>query len=174
MPGYRKLGKKSEARLSMLQGMTTDLILTGEIETTLTRAKEVKRIAEKMITLAIREKDNFTTKSVKVSKARTDSKGRKILVPKTSKNDKKYDVVERVESEEMVQVDNPSRLAARKELIKWLKKGKDADGNAVNPVNYLFEHVAPKYEGRPGGYCRIIKKGPRRGDAAEMVILKLV
>ena len=158
----------------MLRGMVTTLILDGKIETTEARAKEVKRIAEKLITLAVREKDQFTTKSVKVSAAKKDSKGRKVLVTKTSKNGKKYDVVERVESEEMVQVDNPSRLAARKEMIKWLMKGHDVKGNAVNPVNYLFATVAPKYVGRPGGYCRIVKLGARKGDATEMALLELI
>ncbi len=174
MPAYRKLGRASDVRLSMLKGMVTTLILTGRIETTEARAKEVKRIAEKLITLAIKEKDNFTTRSIKVSSAKKDSKGRKVLVSKTSKNGNKYDVVERTESEEMVQVDNPSRLAARKELIKWLMKGHDAKGNAVNPVDHLFDNVAPKYSGRPGGYCRIIKLGARKGDASEMAVLELV
>ena len=174
MPKYRKLGRPSDIRMSMLKGMVTSLILNGKIETTETRAAEVKRIAEKLITLAVKEKDNFTTKSVKVSSAKKDSKGRKVLVSKTAKSGAKYDVVERAESEEMVQVDMPSRLAARKELVKWLKKGTDAKGNPINPVNYMFENVAPKYADRPGGYCRIIKLGERRGDGAPMAILELV
>jgi len=174
MPAYRKLGRASSARLSILKGMVTTLILDGKIETTEARAKEVKRIAEKLITLAVKEKDNFEPKSVKVSVAKKDSKGRKVLVSKTSLNGKKFDVVERTVSEEMVQVDSPSRLAARKEIIKWLMKSHDAKGNTVNPVNYLFETVAPKYVGRPGGYCRIIKLGARRGDASEMALLELI
>lgn len=174
MPAYRKLGRVSDVRLSMLKGMVTALILNGRIETTEARAKEVKRIAEKLITLAVKEKDNFTTKSMKVTTARKDSKGKKSLETKTSKNGIKYDVVERVESEEMVQVDSPSRLAARREMMKWLKKGHDAKGKNVNPVNYLFENIAPKYVDRPGGYCRIIKLGARRGDASEMAVLELV
>lgn len=174
MPIFRKLGRASDIRMSMLKGMVTTLILNGKIETTEARAKEVKRIAEKLITLAIKEKDNFTTKSTMVSAAKKDSKGRKILVTKTSKNDKKYDAVERESREEMVQVDNPSRLAARKEMMNWLRKSHDEKGNTVNPVNYLFETVAPKYVDRAGGYCRIIKLGARRGDASEMAILELV
>lgn len=174
MPANRKLGRATDVRLSMIKGMVTTLILTGKIETTEARAKEVKKVAEKLITLAVKEKDNFTTKSVKVSTAKKDSKGRKSLVTKTAKSGSKYDVVERVESEEMVQVDNPSRLAARKEMIKWLKKSHNAKGKVVNPTNYMFETIAPKYVDRPGGYSRIIKLGPRRGDASEMVILELV
>ncbi|NCU27689.1 50S ribosomal protein L17 [Candidatus Nomurabacteria bacterium] len=134
MPAYRKLGRATDVRLSMLKGMVTTLILTGRIETTEARAKEVKRIAEKLITLAIKEKDNFKTKSIKVSSAKKDSKGRKVLVSKTSKNGNKYDVVERTESEEMVQVDDPSRLAARKELIKY-------SGELLKPTRLYARHV---------------------------------
>ncbi|MHB1483280.1 MAG: bL17 family ribosomal protein [Saccharofermentanales bacterium] len=174
MPGQRKLGRASDVRLSILKGMTTTLILKGKIETTEARAKEVKRIAEQLITLAVKEKDNFGTKSVKVSAAKIDSKGHKVLVSKTSKNGRKYDVVDREIKQEMVQVDNPSRLAARKHMMIWLKKSHDEKGKAINPVDTLFEVVAPKYVGRNGGYCRIIKIGTRRGDASEMAILELV
>lgn len=174
MPAYRKLGRATDVRLSILRGLVTTLIMNGKVETTEARAKEVKRIAEKVITLAAKEKDNFTTKNVKVSAAKKDSKGRKVLVSKTSKNGKKYDVVERVVTEELIQVDSPSRLAARKEIMKWLVKGHTAKGEAISPVNYLFATVAPKYAGRSGGYCRIIKLGARTGDAAEMALLELV
>ncbi len=174
MPAQRKLGRASDIRVSMLKGMTTTLILNGKIETTEARAKEVKRIAEELITLAIKEKDNFTTKTVKKSVAKTDSKGHKVLVSKTSKNKNKYDVVEREIKEELVQVDNPSKLAARKKMMTYLRKSHDEKGKAVNPVDKLFNVVAPKYAGRPGGYCRIIKLGARQGDASEMAILELV
>lgn len=174
MPANRKLGRPTDVRLSMLKGMATTLILNGKIETTEARAKEVKRIAEQLITLAIKEKDNFTPKSIKVSAAKLDSKGHKVLVSKTSKNGNKYDVVERETKEELVQVDSPSRLAARKKMMIWLRKSHDEKGVAINPVDKLFDVVAPKYVGRPGGYCRIIKLGARRGDASEMAILELV
>ena len=97
-----------------------------------------------------------------------------MLETKTSKNDRTYDTVERETKEEIVQVDSPSRLAARREIMKWLRKSHDGKGDAVNPANYLFETVAPKYSDRDGGYCRIIKLGARRGDGSEMVILELV
>jgi large subunit ribosomal protein L17 len=174
MPGMRKLGRASDVRLSMLKGMATTLILNGKIETTEARAKEIKRIAEQLITLAVKEKDNFTTKSVKVSKAKLDSKGHKVLVSKTSKNGNRYDVVERETKQELVQVDSPSRLAARKKMMNWLRKSHDEKGAVLNPVDKLFDVVAPKYVGRTGGYCRIIKLGTRRGDASEMAILELV
>ena len=174
MPVQRKLGRASDMRLSILRGMVTTLILNGKIETTEARAKEVKRIAEKLITMAIKEKDNFTTTEVTVSAAKLDAKGRKVLKSATSKNGNKYDVVVRETKKEMVQVDNASRLATRRQLMLWLNKSHDEKGNTVNPVNHLFDTVAPKYAGRTGGYTRIIKLGARRGDASEMAILELV
>lgn len=174
MPAQRKLGRASDVRLSMLRGLVTTLIIKGRIETTEARAKEVSRIAEKMITLAVREKDNFTTRGLLVSKAKLDGKSRKILKSVTSKNGRKYDVVSRETKTDMAQVDNPSRLAARKLMMLWLVKGHDVEGKTVNPVNILFDTVAAKYVGRPGGYTRIIKLGARRGDAAEMAIIELI
>ena len=91
MPGQRKLGRATDVRLSMLRGMVTTLIVKGRIETTEARAKEVRRIAEKLITLAVKEKDNFTTRGLIVSKAKLDGKGRKVLKSVTSKNGNKYD-----------------------------------------------------------------------------------
>ena len=174
MPAQRKLGRASDVRLSMLRGLVTALIVNGRIETTETRAKEVKSIADSLIALAVREKDNFTTADKEVSYAKKDDKGRKVLKSATSKNGNKYDVVTRELKTDMVKVDSPSRLAARRKLIKWLNKSHDEDGKVINPVNHLFDEVAPKYEGRQGGYTRIIKLGARRGDAAEMAILELV
>ena len=174
MPAQRKLGRATDVRLSFLWGMVTALIVKGRIETTEARAKEVRRIAEKLITLAVKEKDNFTTRGLIVSKAKLDGKGRKVLKSVTSKNGNKYDVVVRETKTDMSQVDDPSRLAARRQLMLWLNKSHDEQGKVVNPVNYLFDTVAPKYAGRTGGYTRIIKVGPRRGDAAEMAILELV
>jgi large subunit ribosomal protein L17 len=174
MPAQRKLGRATDVRLSMLRGMVTTLIVKGKIETTEARAKEVKRIAEKLITLAIREKDNFTTRGLIVSTAKLDGKGRKILKSVTSKNGKKYDVVSRETKTDMSQVDEPSRLAARRSAMKWLNKSHDENGKAINPVNLLFDTVAAKYVGRDGGYARITKIGPRQGDAAEMAILELL
>ncbi|MEA4890821.1 MAG: bL17 family ribosomal protein [Clostridiaceae bacterium] len=174
MPAQRKLGRASDVRLSMLRGMVTTLIVKGRIETTEARAKEVKRIAEKLITLAIQEKDNFTTRGLIVSKAKLDGKSRKVLKSVTAKSGVKYDVVTREQTTDMSQVDNPSRLAARRQCMLWLNKSHDNDGKVINPVNILFDTVAPKYVGRAGGYARIIKKGARQGDAAEMAILELI
>ena len=74
----------------------------------------------------------------------------------------------------MVKVDHPSRLQARRKLISQMNEFHTAEGKRVNTVNYLFNEVAPRYIDRKGGYSRIIKIGPRRGDAAEMVILELL
>ena len=174
MPANRKLGRASDQRTAILRNLTTALILNGKVVTTVARAKEVSKISEKLITQAIRERDNFTTKEVTVSTAKLDSKGKKVLVSKTSKNNVKYDVVDREIKKKSVQVDSPSRLAARKNMAYWLRKSHDEDENTVNPVNQLFEQIAPKYVGRNGGYTRIIKIGTRRGDASEMAILELV
>lgn len=174
MPAQRKLGRATDQRLSILRGLVTALIIHGRIETTEARAKEVKKIAEKLITLAAKEKDNFTTREVMVSAAKLDAKGRKVLKSATSKNGNKYDVVVRETKTDMVQVDNASRLAVRRRAMLWLNKSHTAEGKALNPVDILFNTVAPKYADRPGGYTRIIKLGARRGDASEMAILELI
>ena len=83
-------------------------------------------------------------------------------------------MVEREEKTDMVRVDNPSRLHARRQIMKWVYRTKDADGNRINVVDKLFDDIAPKYKDRKGGYTRIYKIGPRRGDAAPMAILELV
>jgi large subunit ribosomal protein L17 len=174
MPWQRKLGRPTDQRTSILRGLVTALILNGHIETTEARAKEVKRIAEKLITEALKQKDAFTTKQITVSAAKLDAKGRKVLKGKTSKNGAKYDVVERETKTEVIQVDQPARLAVRRNSMRWLMKSHDAEGKALNPVDKLFDEIAPKYVGRTGGYCRIVKLGARRGDATEMALLELI
>lgn len=113
MPGTRKLGRATSHRTAMLRGMVTFLLENGKIETTVTRAKEVRSLAEKMITIA--------------------------------------------------KVDN---LHNRRLVLGFITK--------ENVVNKLFTETAPKYADRNGGYTRISKLGPRRGDAAEMAIIELI
>ena len=169
MAGNRKLGKTTDIRLAMLKTQVTDLILHGKIETTEARAKEVKAIADSLISLAIKEKDNFEMVDVKVSKAKLDSKGNKVTELVKSKNGKEYLKVVREEVTEKRQKDMPSRLNARRKMMTKLNKVKDTD-----VIGKLFNEIAPKYEGRVGGYTRIVKAGPRKGDAAEVAILQLV
>ena len=113
MPGTRKLGRPTAHRNAMLRGMVTYLLENGKIETTLTRAKEVRSMAEKMITL-----------------------GKK------------------------------NTLASRRAALAYITK--------EDVVKKLFDQIAPKYASRSGGYTQIYKLGPRRGDAAEMAMIKLV
>lgn len=170
----RKLGRATDQRKAMLKGLVTSLIENGRIETTEARAKEVKNIAEKLISTAIKEANSFTSKQVKVSVAKVDSDGRKITVKATSKNGRTYEKVDREIKTDMVTVDSPSRLNARKQIMNWLYRAKDEKGTPKNLADKLFDEIAPKYKDKNGGYTRIYKLGPRRGDAAEMVILELV
>ena len=174
MATNRKLGKTTDIRLAMLRTQVTDLILHGKIETTETRAKEIKAIADSLISLAVKEKDNFETVEVKVSRAKLDSKGNKETELVKSKNGKEYLKVVREEVTEKRQKDMPSRLNARRKMMKTLNKVKDENGKNIDLTAKLFNEIAPNYEGRVGGYTRILKLGQRRGDAAEMVILQLV
>jgi len=166
----RKLGRPTDQRKAMLRSMVTNFIWYGRIETTLARAKEVSKIAEHIITLAVNECDNT------------------VEVVKQTNNDKQQIV------ELKVQNDLPSRLHARRQMMSYLydmpiarnnketkKEYQERTGSNNHPViEKLFREIGPKYKARKaekgigGGYTRIIKKGPRRGDAAEMVILELV
>jgi len=113
MPGTRKLGRPTAHRIAMLRGMVTLLLENGQVQTTLTRAKELRAVADKMITLG-----------------------------------------------------KTNTLASRRAALAYITK--------EDVVTKLFTEIAPKYEGRNGGYTQIYKLGPRRGDAAEMAIIKLV
>ena len=170
----RKLGKPTDQRLAMLKNQTTDLLVHGKIETTEARAKEVKAIVDSIIALAIREKDNFEEVEVKVVKAKLDSKGTKETEKVTSKNGKEYLRVVKETTMEKRQKDMPSRLNARRKIMAKTNKVKDAEGNKIDLPAKLFGEIAENYKDRVGGYTQIIKMGPRRGDSAEKVILKLV
>ncbi len=170
----RKLGRTTDIRMSMLKNLTTDLIWHEKIETTEARAKEVKSIADSLIALAVKEKDNFDEVEVKVVKDKLDSKGNKETELVKSKNGKEFLKVVKEEKTEKRQKDKPSRLNARRKMIRKLNKVKDSEGNKIDLTDKLFNELATKYQSRVGGYTQIIKKGPRRGDSAETVILKLI
>ncbi|HIT71724.1 MAG TPA: 50S ribosomal protein L17 [Candidatus Scatovivens faecipullorum] len=169
MAGTRKLGKPTDQRLAMLKCQTTDLLLNGKIVTTEARAKEVKALADSIIALAVKEHKNFEEVEVKVVKAKLDSNGKKVTEKATSKNGKEYLKVVKEEKMEKRQKDMPSRLNARRKIMKKVNK---VEG--VDLMNKLFNELAPKYEGRVGGYTRILKMEPRKGDNADSAILMLV
>ena len=173
MAGNRKLGRPTDQRLAILKNLTTDCILYGKVETTEQRAKEVKSIVDSIISLAIKEKDNYETVDVKVVKAKLDAKGNKETEKVTSKNGKEYLRVVKETTTEKRQKDMPSRLYARR-IMRKINKVKDSNGNNIDIPAKLFGEIAENYKDRVGGYTSIIKLGARRGDAAERVILKLV
>jgi len=171
----RKLGRTTDIRMAMLKNLTTDLLVYGKVETTLPKAKEVKAIADSLISLAIKEKDNFEEVETKVVKAKLDSKGNKVTELVKSKNGKEFLKVVKEETTEKRQKDMPSRLNARRKMMRKLNKVKDSDGKNIDVPAKLFNEIAPKYAGKNvGGYTRIVKAGPRRGDAAEVAILQLI
>ena len=175
MATNRKLGRTTDIRMAMLKNLTTDLLVYGKVETTLPRAKEVKAIADSLISLAIKEKDNFEEVETKVVKAKLDSKGNKVTELVKSKNGKEFLKVVKEETTEKRQKDMPSRLNARRKMMRKLNKVKDSDGKNIDVPAKLFNEIAPKYAGKNvGGYTRIVKIGQRKGDAAMEVLLELV
>ena len=175
MATNRKLGRTTDVRMAMLKSLTTDLLVHGKVETTLARAKEVKSIADSLIALAIKEKDNFEEVEVKITTEKLDSKGHKETELVKSKNGKEYLKVVKETKTEKRQKDMPTRLNARRKMMRKLNKVKDADGKNIDVPAMLFNEIAPKYAGKNvGGFTRIVKAGPRRGDGAEVAILQLV
>lgn len=166
----RKLGRPADQRKALLRNQVTHLIWYGRMETTLARAKEVRSMAERLITLAVRECDN----SIEVTKEFNNEKGQTVSVTVTN--------------------DQPSKLHARRIMMATLYDLKMAKEDGESKSDYrertkenkhpivekLFREIGPKYKkrnadkGAAGGYTRIIRKGPRRGDAAEMVIIELI
>jgi large subunit ribosomal protein L17 len=174
MPGTNRLSRTKGARDALLKGLVTQLIEHGKVETTLAKAKEVKPLADSIISLAIKEAANFENKEKTVSRAKLDKNGKKVKIEKTSKNGKKYQVVEREIVKETVKVDKPSKLAARRKMFKLVNKIQDSKGNTIDLTDKLFDEIAPKYEAGKGGYTRITKLVARKGDAAEMAIIELI
>ena len=174
MPSNRLLNRPNAQRMAMLRGLVTAFLRDEKIKTTETRAKEVRSIIEKLIALAVRETDNFSSKQIKVTAKKVDGKGKAVTVRRESKNGKVYFVVDRTHNTVMKSVDSPSRLHARRQILTWVYRAKDEDGKPLNLVNKLFDEIAPKYKSQQGGYTRLYRLGPRQGDAAEMALLELV
>ena len=160
MANYRKLGRTASQRKALLRGQVTSLIQNGKIITTESKAKEVQKIVEGIIALAVKEKDNFETVKVTAKVPKKDKDGKRV---KEEKDGKKVTVYEEIEKE--IKKDLPSRLHARRQMLKVLY---------VDETNKLFDDIAPKYANRNGGYTRIVKIGQRKGDAAMEVLLELV
>ena len=178
MAGYRKLGRTSDQRKAMLRSLATALINNGKIVTTEARAKEVKKIVEGMIALAVKEKDNYEVVKVTAKVARKDADGKRV---KEVVDGKKVTVYDEVEKE--IKKDMPSRLHARRQMLKTLytvtdvpteAAGKKRNTKKVDLPAKLFDEIAPKYATRNGGYTRIVKIGQRNGDGAMAVLLELV
>ena len=201
MAMYRKLGKTSSQRKALLRNQVTALIYHGKIVTTEARAKEVRKIAEGLIAMAAKEKDNFETVKVTTKVARKDKDGKRVkqIVDKDTgkvlsdthrdkegkilRIDNGVTVTVYDEVEKEIKKDLPSRLHARHQMLKVLNpvvevptenKGKKKGTKKVDLVAKLFDEYGPKYAGRNGGYTRIVKIGPRKGDAAMEVVLELV
>ena len=201
MAKYRKLGRTSDQRKALLRNQVTALLYNGKIVTTEARAKEVRKIAEHLITLAVKEKDNFETVKVTAKVARKDKDGKRVkqIVDKNTKavlsethrdkdgkilrmeNGMNVTVYDEVEKE--IKKDLPSRLHARRQMMKVLypvkevpntPAGRKKNTKEINLTDKLFDEYGPKYANRKGGYTRIIKIGPRKGDAAMEVVLELV
>jgi large subunit ribosomal protein L17 len=198
---YRKLGRTSDQRKALLRNQVTALIEHGRITTTEAKAEEIQRIAEKLIALAVKEKDNFETVKITAKVARKDKDGKRVkqivdketgkVLSETTRDDegklikKENGVTVTVydEVEKEVKKDMPSRLHARRQMNKVLysvtevpteNKGKKRGSKEVDLTDKLFDEIAPKYANRNGGYTRIIKLGQRKGDAAMQVIIELV
>ena len=178
MAQYRKLGKKTKLRKALLRNQVTALLYHGKIVTTEARAKESRKSVEPMITLAAKEKDNFDVVTVNAKVARKDAEGKRV---KEVVDGKKVTVYDEVAKE--IKKDQPSRLHARRQLMKFLYpvvevpaegKGRRKNTKKVDLVDKLFTEYGPRYANRNGGYTRIIKIGQRRGDGALEVILELV
>ena len=178
MAGYRKLGRTSSQRKALLRNQVTDLLCYGKIKTTEAKAKEVRKIAEGLIAMAVREKDNFEEVTVKAKVARKDENGKRVKEVVDGKKKTVYDEVDKT-----IKKDMPSRLHARRQMLKVLypvtevptaQAGRKKNTKEVDLVAKLFDEIAPKYADRKGGYTRIVKIGQRKGDAAMEVLIELV
>ncbi|MCI6060734.1 MAG: 50S ribosomal protein L17 [Dorea sp.] len=178
MAKYRKLGRTSSQRKALLRNQVTALLNNGKIVTTEAKAKEIRKIAEGLIALAVKEKDNFEEVTVKAKVARKDKDGKRVKEVVDGKKVTVYDEVDKT-----IKKDMPSRLHARRQMLKVLypvkevptaQAGRKKNTKEVDLVAKLFDEIAPKYENRNGGYTRIVKIGQRKGDGAMEVLIELV
>lgn len=178
MAGYRKLSRTSSQRKALIRGQVTALLQHGKIVTTEAKAKEIRKEAERLIAMAVKERDNFETVTVTAKVARKDKDGKRV---KEVVDGKKVTVYDEVQKE--IKKDMPSRLHARREMLKVLYSVKELSAEdaskkkrakKVDLVDKLFTEYGPKYADRNGGYTRIVKIGQRKGDAAMEVLLELV
>lgn len=178
MAGYRKLSRTASQRKALIRGQVTALIQNGKIVTTEAKAKEIRKVAEHLIAMAVRERDNYETVTVTAKVPRKDKDGKRVKEVVDGKKVTVFDEVEKT-----IKKDQPSRLHARRQMLKVLYPVKEVPEKAagrkkntkqVDMVAKLFDEIAPKYVNRNGGYTRIIKIGQRKGDAAMEVVLELV
>ena len=178
MAKYRKLGRTASQRKALLRNQVTALLSNGKIVTTEAKAKEIRKQVESLIALAVKEKDNYEEVTVKAKVARKDADGKRVKEVVDGKKVTVYDEVEKT-----IKKDKPSRLHARRQMLKVLydvtevptaAAGRKKNTKDVDMADKMFNEIAPKYADRNGGYTRIIKIGPRKGDAAMEVVLELV
>ena len=178
MSGYRKLSRNAAQRKALLRNQVTALLYHGKIVTTESKAKEVAKIAEGLIALAVREKDNFEMAKITVKVPTKDASGKRV---KEEKDGKMVPVFHDEERE--IKKDLPSRLHARRKMLKVFypitevpkeSKGRRKATKKVDMPQKMFDEIAPKYVNRNGGYTRIVKIAQRPGDAAMKVLLELV
>ena len=170
MAKYRKLGKTSSQRKALMRNQVTQLIYHGKITTTEARAKEIRKVAEGLIALAVKERDNYETVEVDAKVPLKDKDGKRVKEVVDGKKVTQYETVKKT-----IKKDSPSRLHARRQILKVLypvvevpdtAAGRKRNTRKVDLAAMLFDDIAPKYANRNGGYTRIIKVGPRKGDAA--------
>jgi len=178
MAGYRKLGRTSSQRKALLRNQVTNLLYHGKIRTTEAKAKEIRSIAEHLITMAVKEKDNYEMVTVKAKVARKDKDGKRV---KEVVDGKKVTVFDEVDKQ--IKKEAASRLHARRQMNKVLygitfvpaeAAGRKKNTKKIDVADKLFDEIAPKYADRKGGYTRIVKLGQRKGDAAMEVFIELV
>ena len=178
MAKYRKLGRTSDQRKALIRNQVTALLYHGKIVTTEAKAKEIRKVAEGLIAMAVRERDNYDEVTVMAKVPRKDQDGKRV---KEVVDGKKVTVFDEVEKK--IKKDLPSRLHARRQMNKVLysvksvpteNAGKKRNTKKIDVAAKLFDEIAPKYVDRNGGYTRIVKIGQRKGDGALEVLLELV